>query len=65
MGKIKRGGYDFVSWKGDHSPRHIHIFEDGKLLAKWDLENEEVMEGAITGQIRKYIDELNGEGRLK
>lgn len=64
MGKIRRGGYIFITWIGDHSPRHVHVWNNGKLVVKWDLENEEPMEGAVTGQIRKYIDELKEEGRL-
>ena len=37
MGKVRRGGYIFVPWKGDHSPRHVHIYRDGALIVKWDL----------------------------
>lgn len=37
MGKIRRGGYVFVTWKGDHAPRHVHVYRDGKLVVKWDL----------------------------
>jgi len=25
MGKIRRGGYIIVWWKGDHSPRHVPV----------------------------------------
>jgi hypothetical protein len=23
MGKIRRGGYVFITWKGDHGPPHV------------------------------------------
>jgi len=23
MGKVRRGNYVFLTWKGDHSPRHV------------------------------------------
>ena len=40
MGKYRRGGYVFITWKGDHPPRHVHVYRDGKLIVKWDLDNE-------------------------
>lgn len=39
MGKVRRGNYVFLTWKGDHSPRHVHVYRDSKLVVKWDLEN--------------------------
>ena len=38
MSKIRRGGYVFLTWIGDHTPRHVHVYRDGKLIVKWDLE---------------------------
>ena len=64
MGKLRRGGYIFVTWKGDHGPRHVHVFKDGKLIGKWDLDNRQVMEGKISRKIQAYIAELSREGRL-
>jgi DNA-binding Xre family transcriptional regulator len=34
MPKRRRGGYVFVGWKGDHSPRHVHVFKNGKLARR-------------------------------
>jgi hypothetical protein len=62
VSKIKRGGFLFISWIGDHDPKHVHVFRDDRLICKWDLENRRVMEGEITRQILKYIDELEEEG---
>ena len=28
MGKIRRGGYVFISWKSDHPPRHVHVYRE-------------------------------------
>lgn len=25
MAKIRRGGFQFVTWVGDHGPRHVHV----------------------------------------
>jgi len=62
--RIRRGGYVFITWTGDHSPRHVHVYRDGALVVKWDLENEREMRGAATRQILRLIDELDREGRL-
>jgi len=43
MGKVRRGNYIFVTWVGDHPPRHVHIYKDGKLVVKWDLKNRVAM----------------------
>ena len=64
MSKIRRGGYVFVTWIGDHSPRHVHVYRDGRLVVKWDLDREQAMEGAAPARVRKLLAELVEEGRL-
>jgi len=64
MGKIRRGGFIFITWIGDHSPYHVHVYEDGRLVVKWDLENDVAMKGEATRKILKLIDELRDEGKL-
>jgi hypothetical protein len=64
MGKTRRGGFVFVTWKGDHSPYHVHVYLDGALVLKWDLENGVAMKGKSTRRILKLIDELREEGLL-
>jgi len=64
MGKVRRGGYVFLTWKGDHAPRHVHVYRDGKLVVKWDLENWQPMKGRATARILRLIRELQGEGAL-
>lgn len=64
MPKIRRGNYIFVTWKGDHSPYHVHVFRDGRLVVKWDIENWQPMKGEATSRILKYIEELRKEGSL-
>ncbi len=63
-GKIKRRNHVFLTWKGDHGPRHVHVFRDGKLILKWDLENEKAMRGHPTKRVLKLIRELRAEGLL-
>ena len=64
MSKVKRGNYVFLSWKGDHSPRHVHVYRDGKLILKWDLDNEQAMKGSPSRQILDIIAELESEGSI-
>ena len=64
MAKIRRGGYVFLTWIGDHTPRHVHVYRDGEFLVKWDLDNRLVMQGTITRRILKLIEELESEGLL-
>ena len=64
MGKLRRGGYIFISWKGDHPPRHVHVYRDGKLVVKWDLEGKKAMKGAASSRVLALIAELESEGLL-
>ena len=54
----------FITWKGDHPPRHVHVYRDGKLVVKWDLDNQKAMKGAVTRRIVDLIAELELEGLL-
>lgn len=64
MSRVRRGGYLFISWIGDHSPRHVHVYRDGKLVVKWDLENARSIRGRATAKILALIAELVSEGLL-
>lgn len=64
MSKIRRGNFIFVTWLGDHPPRHVHVYRDGKLVVKWDLENSVAMKGRPNSRILRLIADLEHEGRL-
>ncbi len=64
MGKIRRGNYIFLTWQGDHGPQHVHVYKDGKLVVKWDLEHEKAMRGKPTKRVLSLIRELQREGLL-
>jgi hypothetical protein len=64
MGKLRRGGFVLVTWKGDHPPRHVHVYRNGKLIVKWDLDNRKPMKGQATRRVRKLLEELEAEGLL-
>jgi hypothetical protein len=54
----------FHHLKCDHPPRHVHVYRDGKLVVKWDLENQKPMKGAATERILELISQLEAEARL-
>lgn len=64
MARIRRGGFIFVSWKGDHTPRHVHVYRDRRLILKWDLESGVAMAGKASARILQLIAELEAEGLL-
>ncbi len=64
MGKIRRGGFVFLTWKGDHAPRHVHVYRDGSLVVVWDLDNGTARKGKESRRVLKIIEELEREGKL-
>ena len=64
MGKVRRGGYVFLTWKGDHAPRHVHVYRDGRFIVKWDLEHGKAMEGEAPPKLVELIEALESEGQL-
>ena len=64
MGKFRRGNHVFLTWKGDHGPRHVHVYKEGRLVVKWDLENDRSMRGRATKRVLSLIRSLQAEGRL-
>jgi hypothetical protein len=64
MGKLRRAGFIFLWWKGDHPPRHVHVYRGGRLVVKWDLDNRKAMKGGARKRIIDLIDKLESEGWL-
>jgi hypothetical protein len=64
MSKIRRGGFVFLTWIGDHAPRHVHVYRNGRLVLKWDLDNREPMAGLASRRVLELIRQLEAEGLL-
>ena len=64
MTRIRRGGYVFVAWKGDHDPRHVHVSRDDVEIVKWDLEHHKALTGRASPRLVEIIKRLQEEGRL-
>jgi hypothetical protein len=64
MVKIKRANFLFVTFKGDHTPRHVHVFKDDRIVLKWDLEHDRLLSGVYWRKVVDIIAALVEEGRL-
>lgn len=64
MGRVRRGGFVFVWWKGDHAPRHVHVYREGKFVVKWDLDNWMAVKGEASRSLLDLIAALVAEGIL-
>jgi Domain of unknown function (DUF4160) len=64
VGKVRRGGYVFLSWMSDHPPRHVHVYRNGRLVVKWDLDNQKPMKGVASKRVLALIRQLEAEGRI-
>jgi hypothetical protein len=64
MVRIRRANYIVLTWKGDHSPRHVHVYRDGRLVLKWDLDHRRVLQGNLSRRILALIERLEEEGLL-
>lgn len=66
MGRIRRGGYIFIWWIGDHSPRHVHVFDNGgKIITRVNLKTMQPMDvRKIDKKIVDLIGILRKEGRF-
>ena len=62
VSRWKRFGVIVVLNPFDHGPKHVHVFEDGRRLLKFDIESWRVMEGWLTPRARKALEVLCEEG---
>jgi hypothetical protein len=64
--RIRYGGFVFITWIGDHDPRHVHVYRDGKLVLKWDLERGRPLdeETRPSARLMKMISRLSRDGRI-
>ncbi|QQR80902.1 MAG: DUF4160 domain-containing protein [Deltaproteobacteria bacterium] len=64
MGRLKRGGYLIEWWIGDHDPKHVHVYEDGKDVAKIKVPDLLVLQGKMSKKLRKILEGLIKDGEL-
>ena len=56
----------FMWWIGDHTPRHVHVFDkNGKLITRMNLATMQPMDiPKVERRIVELRRELQNEGRL-
>ena len=64
MGREKRGGYLVEWWIGDHEPKHVHVYRDGKEVAKIVIPSMRLLSGKMNKKLKKIIEELLKEGKI-
>jgi hypothetical protein len=66
LGKICRGGYILEWFNGDHTPRHIHVYDSKrKFIGRLDLDRMVGVEGWMPDRkLIKLIQDLQQEKRL-
>jgi len=64
MTKIRRGGFIFIAWASDHAPRHVHVYKEGRVVLRWDLENRRPITGSPSRGLLELIRILENEGLL-
>ena len=64
MGRIKRGGYIFETWEGDHNPPHVHVYKDNQPVVKIQLNPIKVLSGEVNIKVFYIIRDLIEEGKL-
>ena len=66
MGRVRRGGYIFIWWIGDHPPRHMLVYDDdANFITRMNLETMQPMDvPKVDKRIVDVIGELQCEGRL-
>ncbi len=64
MSRVKRGGYIIEWWMGDHLPKHVHVFKDGKEIAKVTIPKLGLLSGKMNRKLKKILTNLVEENIL-
>jgi len=64
MGRVRRGGYLIEWWIGDHQPKHVHVYRDGRKIAKVEIPELLVLSGKVGRTLRRIIEQLIEERRI-
>ena len=66
MARIRRYGYIVEWFKGDHEPRHVHVFDaQRRFIGRLDVNRMQGIEGwSPDKKLVKLMGELRTEGLL-
>ena len=52
----------FLTWAGDHSPRHVHVYRARDLRREvGNLENWQAMKGQANAKLKRLLEEIVSE----
>ena len=60
----RSGGYVIRMYQNDHPPLHVHVFRDGRLLDRYDLEHGEFMDGNVGRHYGRVLAALRAVGLI-
>lgn len=60
----RASGYVMRMYQSDHPPLHVHVFKDGELLDRYDLEHGRFMDGTIGRHRRRVLAALRAVGLI-
>ena len=60
----KEVGTLFGWWLGDHLPKHVHVYKDGKEIAEIALPGLKVLNGKMSKKLKNVLMELIKEGKI-
>ncbi len=58
------GGYVIRMYSNDHPPLHVHVFKDGRLVARYDLESGRFMPGSDERHAGRILRSLRRAGLI-
>lgn len=61
---MRRGGYLIDWWIGDHEPKHVHIYKNGRLVAKVEVPSLVILTGGLNRKLKKILAELVEENKI-
>lgn len=64
MGRVRRGGYLIEWWIGDHYPKHVHVYLDGRAVAKVEVPGLLVLRGKMNRRLRKILSDMVKKGEI-
>ena len=64
MGRERRGGYLIEWWLGDHWPKHVHVYKDGREVAKVSVPDLRVLSGKMNNRLKKILKNLIAEEKI-
>ena len=63
LGERRVGGFIFRWRVSDHDPQHVHVYQNGRLLGRWDTQHQQPMDPFIP--TKRLLRALKTAGFMK